>query len=126
MKPYSIDLRQRVAEAIDKKEGSLRQIARRFLVSLSFVTRLLGLRRQTGSVTPRPHRGGRRPALDEAAQQRLRELLREQPDLTLDELCQRLGQGCSRMAVWRALRKPKITRQKKVLRADERGRPDVQ
>jgi len=126
MKPYSIDLRQRVVEAIDKKEGSLRQIARRFMVSLSFVTRLLGLRRQTGSVTARPHRGGRRPALDEAAQQRLRELVREQPDATLDELCGRLGQGCSRMAVWRTLRKLPITRKKKVLRADERDRPDVQ
>jgi transposase len=126
MRPYSMDLRQRVAEAADRKEGSWRQLARRFKVSLSFVTRLLGLRRQTGSVAPRPHRGGRRPALDEAGHQCLRALLREQPDLTLDELCQRLGQGCSRMAVWRALRKLKITRKKKVLRADERDRPDVQ
>jgi transposase len=126
MRPYSTDLRQRVAEAADQKEGSLRQLARRFQVSLSFVTRLLGLRRQTGSVAPRPHRGGRRPALDEAGQQRLRALLQEQPDLTLDELCQRLGQGCSRMAVWRALRKLDITRKKKVTRADERARKDVQ
>jgi transposase len=118
--------RQRVAEAADQTEGSLRQLARRFKVSLSFVTQLLGLRRQTGSVAPRPHRGGRRPALDDAGQQRLRALLREQPDLTLDELCQRLGQGCSRMAVWRTLRKLKITRKKKVFRADERDRPDVQ
>jgi len=46
-------------------------------------------------------------------------------DATLDELCGRLGQGCSRMAVWRTLRKLKITRKKKVLRADERDRPDV-
>ena len=124
MGPYSMDLRRRVAEAVDNQEGSLRQLARRFGVSVTFITRLLGLRSQTGSLAPRPHGGGHRPALDEAGQQRLRQLLKEQPDLTLDELAQRLS--CGRMAVWRTLRKLKITRKKKVCRADERDRPDVQ
>lgn len=124
MGPYSMDLRRRVAEAVDNQEGSLRQLARRFCVSVTFITRLVGLRRQTGSLAPRPHGGGHRPALDEAGQQRLRQLLQEQPDATLEELAQRLG--CGRMAVWRTLRKLKITRKKKVRRADERGRPDVQ
>src|SRR3954452_11729556 len=124
MGPYSMDLRRRVAEAVDNQEGSLRQLARRFCVSVTFITRLLRLRRQTGSLAPKPHQGGRRPALDEAGQQRLGQLLKEQPDLTLDELAQ--GLGCGRMAVWRALRKLKITRKKKTRRADERGRPDVQ
>ena len=124
MGPYSMDLRRRVAEAVDNKEGSLRQLARRFCVSVTFITRLLGLRRQTGSLAPRPHQGGHRPALDEAGQQRLGQLLKDQPDLTLDELAQRLG--CGRMAVWRALRKLNLTRKKKVRRADERGRQDVQ
>lgn len=123
MEPYSMDLRRRVAEAIDTGEGSYRQIARRFRVSLSFITRLLGLRRQTGALAPRPHGGGRRPALDEHGRARLRQLLQDQPDLTLEELARRLG--CGRMAVWRALRRLKITRKKKVLRADERDRPDV-
>src|SRR5262245_6184220 len=124
MGPYSMDLRQRVAEAVENKEGSLRQLARRFCVSVTFITRLMGLRRQTGSLAPRPHSGGHHPALDEAGQQRLRQLLKEQPDATLEELAQRLG--CGRMAVWRTLRKLKITRKKKMRRADERGRPDVQ
>jgi len=119
-----MDLRRRVAEAVDNKEGSLRQLARRFCVSITFITRLLGLRRQTGSLAPRPHQGGHRPALDEAGQQRLGQLLKDQPDLTLDELAQRLG--CGRMAVGRALRKLHLTRKKKVRRADERGRQDVQ
>jgi|tagenome__1003787_1003787.scaffolds.fasta_scaffold20526976_1 transposase len=124
MGPYSMDLRRRVVEAVEHKEGSLRQVARRFCVSVTFITRLVGLRRQTGSLVPRPHGGGHRPALDEAGQQRLRQLLQEQPDATLEELAQRLG--CGRMAVWRTLRKLKITRKKKTRRADERGRPDVQ
>jgi len=54
----------------------------------------------------------------------LRQLLHDQPDAILDELAQPLG--CSRMTVWRALRQSKITRKKKVFRADERDRPDVQ
>ena len=41
MGPYSMDLRERVAAAIDEGEGSERQIAKRFRVSVSFVTRLL-------------------------------------------------------------------------------------
>jgi transposase len=124
MRPYSMDLRERVAQAVDQKEGSLRQLARRFCVSLSFITRLLGLRRQTGSLEPRPPRSGPPPLLDAAGLQRLRQLVQDQPDAILDELAARLA--CSRMTVWRALRKLRITRKKKVLHADERDRPDVQ
>jgi len=124
MRPYSMDLRQRVAQAVDQREGSLRHLARRFCVSLSFITRLLALRCQTGSLVPRPHHGGPPPLLGPEGLQRLRQLLHAQPDAILDELAQPLG--CSRMTVWRALRKAKITRKKKVFRADERDRPDVQ
>jgi len=126
MGPYSLDLRQRVAQAVDNHEGSLRQLARRFFVSVTFITRLLSLRRQTGSLAPRPHAGGPKPVLGGQLLDRLRHLVDEQPDATLDELAARLGICCSRMAVWRALRRLQITRKKKVLRADERDRPDVQ
>jgi transposase len=126
MRPYSLDLRQRVAQAVDNREGSLRQLARRFFVSLSFVVRLLALRRQTGALGPRPHGGGRRPTLSDQDLDRLRQLLAEQPDATLDELAVRLGSTCSRRAVSRALRRLRITRKKKILRADERARKDVQ
>ena len=54
-----MDLRRRVAEGVDTKEDSLRQLARCFCVSVTFIPRLLGLRRQTGSLAPRPHQGGR-------------------------------------------------------------------
>ena len=45
MRPDSIDLRERVAVAVDHGEGSLREIARRFRVSTSFIVRLLQRRR---------------------------------------------------------------------------------
>src|SRR5687767_3950904 len=43
---------------IDAYEGSQRQTAVRFRVSLSFVARLLRRRRQTGSLDPKPYGGG--------------------------------------------------------------------
>jgi transposase len=64
MGPYSLDLRQRIAAAIDAHEGSQPEIARRFRVSVSFITRLLRRRHRTGSLAPKPHGGGHPPALD--------------------------------------------------------------
>lgn len=125
MKPYSLDLRQRIAQAVDNHDDSLRKLARRFFVSLSFIARLLALRRRTHSLEPRPHRGGQRPAFDGPDLDRLRQLVHDQPDATLAELAQRLGKG-STAAVCRALRRLNLTRKKKVLHADERNRPDVQ
>lgn len=124
MKPYSMDLRQRIAAAIDHGEGSFRQIARRFRVSLSFLARLLRRRRQIGTLEPKPQGGGYPPALDHEGEERLRELVRQHPEATLDELRQQLGVACSRSALGRALEELKLTRTKKTLQAQERDRPE--
>src|SRR5438045_9780233 len=105
MKPLSQDLRQRILETIERGDGSLRQIARRFLVSVSFITRLLRLHRSTGSLQPKPHGGGNPPVLGPEDLERLRELIRQQPDATLEECRQRLGLSCSLMTICRALDK---------------------
>jgi transposase len=121
-----MDLRARIVKALERHEGSWRAIARRFQVSLSFVTRLVQRHRATGSYGPKPHGGGRPAALDAPARERLRRLVQEQPDATLEELAARVGVPCSRMAIVRALKKLGITRKKKVLHAEERDRPEVQ
>jgi transposase len=126
MTPYSQDLRQRILDTIQRGDGSVRQIARRFLVSVSFVTRLLRLYRSTGSLEPRPHGGGNPAVLEAEDLERLRELIRQQPDATLEECRQRLGASCSTMTISRALRKLGLPRKKKVPRAAEQDRPDVQ
>jgi transposase len=126
MAAYSQDLRQRVIDCIDRKEGSLRQIAQRFVVSLSFIVRLLQIRRRTGSLDPKPLAGGRHPALGPEDLERLQELVRQQPDATLKELQQRLGVSCSLTSIWRALEKLQLSRKKKVLHADEQEGPEVQ
>src|SRR3954453_21207970 len=73
MKPYSLDLRRRVLGAWQRGEGSQRQLASRFSVHLTFVRNLLRLYRQSDSIEPRPHGGGRRslaegPVLERLAQ----------------------------------------------------------
>ena len=67
MKAYSTDLRERVVAACDTRAGTREQIAARFAVSASWVRKLLRQRRDTGSIDPKPHGGGRAPAFDGAA-----------------------------------------------------------
>ncbi len=125
MKAYSTDLRERVVAACDARDGTREQIAARFSVSVAWVGKLLRLRRDTGSPDPKPHGGGRHPAFDAAAGGRLREVVRADPDATLQELGQAAGVDCSPAAVFRALDRLGITRKKKTRRAAEQDRPEL-
>ena len=126
MKPLSNDLRQRILEAVDNKEGSRRKLAARFKVNTSTITRLLQLRRQTGSFEPRPHGGGVEPTLDHEALERLGKLVEESPDATLEALKQKMGISGSRMIICRALQKLGLPLKKKSPHAAERDAPGVQ
>lgn len=126
MRPYSQDLRQRIVDTVQRGEGTIRQIAERFLVSISFVTRLLQLHRGSGSVEPRPHGGGNPALLTPEDLERLRAFIRERPDATLQECAARLGTACSLATISRALKKLGLPRKKKVPRAAEQDRPEVQ
>jgi transposase len=89
MASYSIDLRQKILHAYERRIGSQQAIADIFGVSLSFVEKLLRRHRTTGVLAPKPHAGGQRPRLDAAAQAQVRRLVHDQPDATLEELCTR-------------------------------------
>jgi transposase len=118
---YSLDLRRRVLAAWLNGEGSQRHLALRFAVSLTFVRNLLRLYRQTGSVEPR-RRGGGNPsaAFAPGVPERLKQLVAERPDDTLDEHRARLaregGPRLSRAGLWRALQRLKLTVKKKPAR----------
>jgi transposase len=86
MKPYSLDLRQKILHAHDHKLGSQRALATLFGVSHAFLEQLRR-RRTTGEMAPRPHAGGRRPRCDPAALALVGQLVREQPDAILQALC---------------------------------------
>src|SRR4051794_22230548 len=104
MNAYSMDLRERVAAAYDDGEGSQAELACRFRVSVSWIGKLLR-RRQTGSIAPEPHSGGRAPAVGGEAADRLRAAVQADPDATSAELRGTVGVACSVPAVHRALRR---------------------
>ena len=126
MKPLSNDLRQRILDAVDSREGSRRKLAARFSVNVSTITRLLQLRRQTGSYQPRPHSGGVAPTLDRDALERLRKVVEQTPDATLETLKQRMGVSGRRMIICRALQKLGLPLKKKSPHAAERDTPEVE
>lgn len=126
MRPYSIDVRQRIVSVVETGEHTLGAVAELFSVHISTIVRLLQRFRITGSVQPKPHAGGPRPNVDGQAAARLLEFVRQQPDATLTELRDRLGVDCSIGAIFRALKRNGITRKKKTRFAEERNSPRVQ
>lgn len=118
MKAYSVDLRQKIIEAHNQKEGSQRQLAKRFRVSLSFIENLLKRYRTEGTVEPRAHGGGRVAKLSIEQEQVLVALVAEDNDAILVELCARLeqqtGVRVSRATMGRIVQKLKLTRKKKL------------
>ena len=116
MKAYSVDLRQRVIDAYNQREGSQRQLARRFRVSLSFIENLLKRYRSDGTVEPRRHGGGQLAKLSPEQEVVLATLVEENNDAILVELCdqleQRVGVRLSRATMGRYVQKLKLTRKK--------------
>ena len=112
MKTYSMDLRQRVVAACDRGDATRDQIAARFSVSVSWIRDLMKRRRETGSIAPRPHGGGRAPAFAGEAADRLREAVRADSGATLAELARKAGVVCCPSAVHRALSRAGVTRKK--------------
>ena len=86
MAAYSLDLRERIVEAVKRRIGSKRQIAEVFGVHESFIYKLLRQRRERGDIAPLPHGGGAPVKLSGAQLQQLPALVAAAPDATLDEL----------------------------------------
>lgn len=124
MKPYSSDLREKIIQAYRNGDGSFRDIAKRFLVSLNFVWLLWQRYLTTGSVEPKPHAGGRVSVMTEERLSVLRDLVEEQNDATLKELQekfrQKTGIFVSSATISTALKKLKLPRKKKTFHATER------
>ena len=114
MRPYSEDLRERVVRAV--AIGTPReQVAATFAVSVPTIERWLRLKRETGSLAPKPVPG---PVAvkTEALMAALPERLVEHADATLDEQCAWWhgvsGVGVSTATMSRALTRLGHTRKK--------------
>ena len=98
MKPYSDDLRLRIIETIQENELTQPEIAGQFSVSLPFVEKLWQRFRTTGNYRAKPHAGGVKRFLKDA-EELVREIVKQEPDLTLAELCERVSKKTGKRAV---------------------------
>src|SRR5437660_184054 len=124
MKAYSLDLRTRVVDAVDKQRGTQKDVAQLFGVGCTFIKKLLRQRRETGGLAPKPHGGGHVPKLDEIKREVVRSyILKKHNDATLEEVqayvARPIGVGLSQATVSRVLQSLDLPR-KKTLVASER------
>jgi transposase len=111
MRAYSQDLRERVLADCDTEMGTM-EVAAKYRVSQSWVRRLKQRRRTTGSILPKKQRYGRQAKWPEHAE-KLGEIVRQTPDITLEELKARLPSELSISTIWRALRALGLSLKKK-------------
>ena len=116
MKPYPLELRQRIVEAVDQQLSTIEEIAGIFQVHSSYVYKLLRQRRDTKDLAPLPHGGGASPKLESADREVLVDLVAEQPEATLAELREGIRKKkrveVSLSTVWRWLEVLALTRKK--------------
>jgi transposase len=102
---FSDDLRRRILMAYAGGGVSLRALAERFAVGFEYVRKIRKQQLRTGQMERVPQaRHGPASRVTVAVQQQLRGQVREQPDLTLAELQQRLrktaGVPMSKSLLW--------------------------
>src|SRR5262245_45602267 len=112
MRPYSMDLRERVIGACDAGARNS-TVAKRFGVQPAWVRRPKQHRHERADIIPRNGGGSRGRKID---RDRLGELVRRQPDATLLELRDRLaeqsGISVTPWAISKALRELKLSYKK--------------
>ena len=113
---YSIDLRQKILSAWQNKEGTQRELAKRFKVSLSFLRDFLRRYRETGEIATRIQGGDRRSKLKGKEQELLKIIVTEKSDIYLreikEEIKERQGIEVSISSLSRTLNRLKLRRKK--------------
>ena len=118
MQPYSLDFRQKIIEVYEQEKISIRNLAKRFRVAKSFVQKLLKQSQQTGNIKPKRQGGNSPPKVQGAAIVTLTEIIENNNDATLEELCELLkeqtGIEISRATMGRISQKLDYTFKKKL------------
>jgi len=105
-----------------EKNHNAEAIAKAYAVSKWTVYHLAEQKRKTGSVALRTSQRGRKPVLTSKNLERIRQCIDEMPDITINELREKLGLKASFSTVQRAIQKLGYTFKKKTLYASERDR----
>ena len=126
-KAYSDDLRCKLLEAYEAGRGTLQELAEQFRVSWGYSKKIRQEQLRTGQkerVVQVQH--GPVSCVTAMVQEQLRAAVRQQPDVTLAELQQRIkdssGVGLSQSSVWRWLRRLGLRHKKNAARTRTRER----
>lgn len=117
---YSLDVRQKIVEAYQQGNTSIRAVAQQFLVSTNTVQRLLNQYRTTGDLSPQKLGTKRKSVLSEHHKAAL-EVVEEHPDWTLWQYCEylteKLGVNVSTSMMDRFCHQNNLTLKKKLIGA---------
>jgi transposase len=116
MKPYSIELREKIVKVYEQGDTSIRKVAARFDVSKGFVQKILKQKQTTGHVQPRKQGGSLTSVLNSRTTE-LIQMVEKYPDSTLSEYCEywlmNYKEAISPSMMCRELKKQKLTRKKR-------------
>lgn len=101
----SIDLRERIIEAIEEKNLSKADVIRIFNISRTGLDYLLTHYKETGSLNPKPHGGGRPSKFSDDDIEKIKKFIEKKPDATLEEILEYTGKDASLTSLFRTLKK---------------------
>ena len=108
-KAYGDDLRRKFLFAYDQDEGTLEELAERFLVSVGWAKKISSQRLRSGQAERVPHQPGRKWRAGAEAQRQVMDWVASKPDLTLAQLQAKLhgeaGLSLSLGRIWHLLKK---------------------
>jgi transposase len=115
MAAYSLDLRERIVDAVERGLGTRSEVASMFVAHESFDYKLLRQKRQRDDLAPLPH-GGAEAKLNEDQLLLLADLVAKSPDAALEELRDQIKKQArvklSVPTIWRALDALGLSRKK--------------
>lgn len=112
MKPYSLDLREKIISTYEAGNTSIRQVAERFQVSKTTVQALLKRKQATGTLQPTRATGGKASQLA-GYEQDIAAMVEQHQDYTLADYCEywqdKTGVRVSQSTMCRFLQKQQLT-----------------
>jgi len=117
-KPLHQEIREMIIH--HKKNGKTnREIGKWLCISERSVERIVRLQREKNSVEAKPHNKGRKPAFEDGVMEKITTKIKEQPDITLEELVEEFDLKITASALCRKLKKTDLTRKKRCYSAKD-------
>ena len=116
------EARELIVKAYERSHNA-KEVARNFGVHRSTVHRLVKQMKETGNVELQTNKRGRHKVLNEKDMENIRKAVEEQPDITIDEIIEKLQLSVCNETVRKAVINLGFVYKKKSFYAAERERP---